>query len=79
MLKIRLQRVGRKHDPNFRVVLMNSRRAAKSAKVNEILGQYEPRRKHINLKRERIEYWQSKGAQLTNTVRDLLKRGGGSK
>jgi len=74
MLKIRFQRRGRKHDPNFRVVLMESKLAAKSGKVNEILGNYEPRKKVINLKNDRIEYWQSKGAQITNPVRDLIRR-----
>jgi small subunit ribosomal protein S16 len=74
MLKIRLQRVGRKHDPNFRVVLMESKSAATSGKVNEVLGTYEPRRKAVELKKDRIEYWRSKGAQMTVTVKSLYDR-----
>lgn len=74
MLKIRLQRVGRKNDPSFRVVVMESHRAAKSGKVKEILGNYEARKKRVALKRGRIDYWISKGAQTSNTVRDLLRK-----
>jgi len=44
MLKIRLQRVGKKHDPSFRVVLTDSARAARSGSVNEVLGFYSANR-----------------------------------
>lgn len=74
MLKIRLQRVGRKNDPAFRVVLIESFRAPKSGAVKEILGNYEARKKRVVLKRERIDYWLSKGAQASDTVRDLLRK-----
>ena len=74
MLKIRLQRVGRKNDPSFRVVLIESHRAPKSGAVKEILGNYNTRQKKSVLKRERIEYWVSKGAQLSDTVRALLRK-----
>ncbi|MEK7631137.1 MAG: 30S ribosomal protein S16 [Patescibacteria group bacterium] len=74
MLKIRLQRVGRKNDPSFRVVLIESFRAPKSGAVQEILGNYDARQKRIVLKRDRIDYWHSKGAQITQTVSSLMKR-----
>jgi len=45
MLKIRLQRFGRKHDPTFRVVLTDSRSGPKSGKFLEVLGSYNPRQK----------------------------------
>ena len=73
MLKIRLQRGGRKHDPSFRVVISDSRRSAKSGKSLEILGSYDARKKEPRLKGERIGYWLSKGAQVSDTVRNLLK------
>lgn len=81
MLKIRLQRVGRKHDPSYRLVLTDSRNAPQSGAFLEILGSYDPRRPAcagrkegaaFNLKKERIEYWISKGAQTTGTVHNLL-------
>jgi small subunit ribosomal protein S16 len=74
MLKIRLQRVGRKNDPSFRVVVIESHRAPKSGAAIEILGNYDARQKRVVLKRERIDYWVSKGAQTSQTVQDLLRK-----
>lgn len=73
MLKIRLQRVGRKHDPSFRVVLTDSRRGPKSLKHIETLGSYDARGGRIPaLKGERITHWIGKGAQVSDTVHNLL-------
>lgn len=73
MLKIRLQRVGRKHDPSFRVVLTDSRRGPKSLKHIETLGSYDARGGRIPvLKGERITHWIEKGAQVSDTVHNLL-------
>ncbi|MBI4121457.1 MAG: 30S ribosomal protein S16 [Candidatus Ryanbacteria bacterium] len=74
MLKIRLQRVGRKNDPSFRVVLIESHRAPQSGAAKEILGNYNARQKKSVLKRERIAYWTSKGAQVSDTVKALLRK-----
>jgi small subunit ribosomal protein S16 len=72
MLNIRLQRVGRKHDPSFRVVVVDSRYAAKSGKALEILGTYNPRFGTPTLKVDRIKEWIGKGAQTSGTVHNLL-------
>ena len=73
MLKIRLKRVGRKNDPSFRVVLMDSRSAARSGKDIEILGSYNPRRETPPvLKNDRIKHWIEKGAKLSGVVNNLL-------
>ena len=72
MLKIRLQRVGRRHDPSFRLVLIDSRKAAKSGSCVERLGSYNARYGEPNLKKERIIHWLSKGAQISDTVHNLL-------
>ncbi len=74
MLTIRLKRVGRKNDPSFRVVLIESKRGPQSGKVHEILGSHNARQKKTALKRDRIEYWLSRGAQTSDTVRDLLRK-----
>lgn len=74
MLKIRLQRVGRKNDPSFRVVVIESHRAPKSGAAIEILGNYSARQKRVVLKRDRIDYWVSRGAQMSQTIRDLLRK-----
>lgn len=74
MLMIRLQRVGRKHEPTFRLVLTDSKNGPKSGKYLEVLGSYDPRldNKIEQLKVERIKYWTSKGAKLSNTVHNFL-------
>ena len=72
MLKIRLQRVGKKHDTAFRVVLINSARAARSGDVNEVLGFYSAKREQTKLSGEKIKEWISKGAQVSDTVHNIL-------
>jgi small subunit ribosomal protein S16 len=72
MLKIRLKRVGRKHDPSYRVVLIDSHSGPKSGKINEILGFYDPRKDIKELKGEEIKAWISKGAQVSDTVHNIL-------
>ncbi|MEI6843131.1 MAG: 30S ribosomal protein S16 [bacterium] len=73
MLKIRLQRVGRKHEPSFRLVVTDSKNSTKSGKSLEILGNYDSRRgDKAVLKADRINYWMSQGAQASGTVHNLL-------
>lgn len=71
MLTIRFQRVGRKNDPAFRIVLAERRSKPKSGEI-EILGSYHPKTKETRLKVERISYWLSKGAKPSPTVWNLL-------
>ncbi len=74
MLKIRLQRVGRKHEPTFRLVLTDSKNGPKSGKSLEVLGSFDSRRandiKQFNI--EKVKYWMSKGAQVSDTVHNFL-------
>ena len=72
MLMIRLQRFGRKNDPNFRVVLTDKRNAPKSGKFLEILGFSNPKTKQKKLDGERIKYWVEKGAKVSPTVHNML-------
>lgn len=74
MLRIRLSRVGKKKQPAYRVVVIDQRKARDSRYV-EVVGHYDPLRQPaaINLKSERIQYWLSKGAQPTDTVRSFLR------
>ena len=69
---IRLQRIGRKNDPSFRVVLTDSKNAAKSGKFKEILGSYNVKSGEVVFKAERIAYWISMGAQTSETVHNHL-------
>src|ERR1700690_2440298 len=72
MLKIRLQRIGRKNDPSFRAVLTDSKNSTKSGKFLEILGTYNPKAGVQKLETERIKYWMSKGAQCSGTMHNFL-------
>ncbi len=73
MLKIRLQRVGRKHEPTFRLVLTDSKNSTKSGKYLENLGNFDSRHgEDSTFKADRITYWMSKGAQTSHTVHNML-------
>lgn len=72
MLKIRLQRIGRKNDASFRVVLTDSKNAAKSGKFKEILGSYNLKTGEVLFKAERISHWMKNGAQASDTVYNFL-------
>src|SRR5437588_6631870 len=75
VLMIRLARIGARKQPYYRVVVIDKERARNGRSV-EVVGLYNPRTSPatINLKRDRIDYWVSKGAQLSDTVRRLLSK-----
>ncbi len=75
MVKIRLRRVGARKRPFYRIVAIDSRRATGSRAL-EFLGTYDPTSdpERVSLERERIDQWRARGAQLTPTVRSLLRR-----
>ncbi len=73
MLKIRLQRTGRKNEPTFRLVLTDSKNSAKSGRFLEVLGNFDSRKgEKAEFKGERISHWMSVGAQVSDTVHNLL-------
>ncbi|MFA6099784.1 MAG: 30S ribosomal protein S16 [Patescibacteria group bacterium] len=73
MLVIRLTRVGKKKQPEYRFIISEKARDP-WGRALEILGQYNPRSKPVSivLKKDRIEYWISKGAQCSDTVWNIL-------
>src|SRR3954464_10970761 len=75
MVAIRLRRAGSKKRPFFRIVVTDSRVARDSSFV-EILGHYNPRTRPalVDVQQERVDYWISKGAQPSDSVRTLIKR-----
>jgi small subunit ribosomal protein S16 len=70
---IRLARTGARKQPHYRVVVIEKERARNGRPV-EIVGTYNPRTHpaSLELKRERIEYWRSKGAQVSARVGKIL-------
>ena len=69
---IRLQRRGRTNDPSFRVLVVEKQRGPKSGRYLEMVGSYDARSDRVDLNGERIKHWISKGAQVSDTVHNLL-------
>ena len=72
MLKIRLQRTGRKNVPTFRIVLTDSKNSTKSGKYLEILGNHDARTDAGDVKKDRVLHWMAQGAQLSDTLHNMF-------
>ena len=74
-VSIRLRREGAKNRPYYKVVVADSR-SPRDGRFIEIIGTYDPKKPGHNstLKLDRAEYWISKGAQPSDTVRSLIKK-----
>lgn len=72
MLMIRLQRIGRKNSPHFRVVLTDRRHSTKSGKFLEVMGSYAAKEGKFAVDGDRVKYWISKGAKTTDTMHNFL-------
>jgi small subunit ribosomal protein S16 len=77
LVKIRLQRTGRKNRPFYRIQVLDERTRRDGASIEQ-LGWYDPvardEAKQLNLNEERAKYWLSKGAQPSDTMRDILAK-----
>jgi small subunit ribosomal protein S16 len=75
VVMIRLARVGARKQPYYRIVVIEKDRARNGRSV-EVVGTYNPRTNPatVDLKRERIAYWRSVGAQLSPTMEKLLTK-----
>lgn len=69
---MRLQRVGRKNDPTYRLVVVDKRTGPKSNKNIDILGSYNPKLNHVQIDADRAKDWLSKGVQPSDTVHNIL-------
>ena len=72
---IRLSRTGGRKQPHYRVVVIEKERARNGRPV-EVVGTYNPRTNpaSIELKRERIDYWVSKGAKMSDRVSKIVSK-----
>ena len=75
MLAIRLMRMGAKKSPSYRVVVKEKLSKRDGAYVENV-GFYNPTRNpaEVRLDLERVNYWIARGAQPTDTVRDLIRQ-----
>ncbi len=75
MLMIRLSRMGARKQPYYRIVVIEKARARNGRPV-DVVGTYNPRTTptSIDFKRDRVDYWVSKGAQMSERVGKLYSR-----
>lgn len=73
MLSIRLQRLGRKGYPVYRIVVQDGRQSPDSGKYVALLGSYNPHTKEITLDKEKAEFYLKNGAQPSDRVVSLFK------
>jgi small subunit ribosomal protein S16 len=75
MVSIRLRREGSLNNPYYKVVVADQR-SPRDGKFIEIIGNYSPRKEgdNANIDLGRADYWISKGAQPSETVRSILKK-----
>jgi small subunit ribosomal protein S16 len=73
MLKIRLRRMGARNNPFYRVVVSDSRKVPTAASLEEI-GYYDATKNpaQVSIDTERVDYWVSRGANLSPTVKNLV-------
>ena len=72
MLMMRLQRVGRRNDPSYRVVVTDKRTGPKSNNHVALVGSYNPKLDHVQLDSVAVEEWLSHGVQTSDTVHNIL-------
>ena len=74
-VSLRLQRIGKPHQPYYRVVAIDKRRGP-HGKPLEVLGSYDPSKEkgQMQLKQERVDYWIKNGAKPTDTVASFLPK-----
>ncbi len=72
-VKIRLTRTGKKNAPSYRIVAIDSRQG-RDGQAIEIIGHYNQKSKpdKLIINRERLNYWISKGAQLSSKVKSFI-------
>lgn len=72
MLMMRLQRVGRKNNPSYRVVVVDKRTSVKSNKTTDLIGTYNPKAGEIIINADKAKHWLAHGVQPSDTVYNML-------
>ncbi|WGH28073.1 MAG: 30S ribosomal protein S16 [Candidatus Shikimatogenerans bostrichidophilus] len=73
MIKIRLQRKGKKHYSLYSIVVANTK-SSRNGKIIEKLGNYNPHNKNIKINKKKIKKWIKNGAKISNTVKYIIKK-----
>lgn len=72
MLMMRLQRVGRKNDPSYRIVVTDKRTGPKSNKHVDLLGYYSPKIGKVEIDAQKVKHWLAQGVQTSVTIHNML-------
>ncbi len=75
MLKIRLTRIGKKHQPSYRIVVIPKERPV-AGQYLDLVGTYNPLREELSVNNERVTEWLNKGAKPSERVARLLTKVG---
>jgi small subunit ribosomal protein S16 len=72
MLKMRLQRYGRKNQPEYRVVVTDSRNGPRTGNHVDVIGSYQPKAGTFQVDAEKVKHWIANGVQVSDTVYNFL-------
>nr|YP_009511557.1 ribosomal protein S16 [Gracilariopsis mclachlanii]AXI97434.1 ribosomal protein S16 [Gracilariopsis mclachlanii] len=73
MLKIRLKRFGRKKNPSYRIIVIDSKKPRDGRAIEEV-GFYNPITNEIQVNLEKIQHRINHGAQLTKKVQNIVQK-----
>ncbi len=76
MLRIRYQRVGRRNQPSYRIIVTDKENPPQGGNSIAVLGFYNPITKERRVDGERAQYWLERGAQPSQSVKKLLSKEG---
>lgn len=71
-MMIRFQRIGRKNDPAFRMLVLEKASGPKAGKYVDQVGTYNPKTKAMTVDGDKIKGWMAKGAQVSPSLMNLL-------
>ena len=72
MLMMRLQRIGRRNEAHFKIVVIEKTKGPKSQKYVDIIGSYNPKLERVQIDTEKASKWLGKGVQPSDVVRNFL-------
>lgn len=72
MLMLRLQRIGRRNEPHYKIVVIEKTRGPKSQKYVDIVGSYNPKMGTVQMNEEKVKTHLANGVQPSDTVYNML-------
>ncbi len=76
MITIRLFRIGKKRQPSYKIVVTDKKNSPSGGRFIDEVGFYDPITKNRSIDGEKVKYWVSKGASVSDTVHNLLVKEG---